>query len=363
MKIFQNGNISFYASPDGGELFTDRHCTNESSHLGHGMVEYEKGKVLAFTSRNNGENWGGHNGFGYTEMKFSDDAGKSWSEAVPFPYSKTLYDMDLGLYSACEKAVLASDGTIIEFNLISDLIDSKGCGWEPYGRPTYSKSRDGGKTWGKAKALSQYRGRVYDARVFGGDIYVLAHLGREPMKGVLTSYHLYRSTDCGETFDDISTLPFYPTFDTACYYGTMSVLHDGRLIVYVYYDRGDERHIAYSTSGDMGLTWSRPEESYFAKRIRNMQLIAFENSFFCFGRSGSHGEEQEQGHNVVYCSKDGINWDEGHYLKYRTASAGAYSNAIIVHDGGRERILYHASWAYRRSMTDVYQWFIDAERN
>ena len=360
MEIFRNGGLIFTATPDGGEIFTDRQCTGEGAHLGHGMVEYAPGKVLAFVSRDNGDYWGGHNGTGYTETKTSEDGGKTWSEAVPFPYSKTLYDLNLGIYAACEKAVLAKDGTIIQFNLISDLIDSGGCGWEPYGIPTYLKSRDGGKTWSEASQLGNRRGRIYDARVFGGDIYVLIQQGKDPCKGTLTEYHMYKSTDCGESFGEISTLPFPPALDTACYYGTMSILHDGRMIVYVYYDREDETRIKYSTSGDMGKTWSVPEETRFAKRIRNLQLIAFENSYFCFGRSGSHGEDTEQGHIIVYCSADGINWDEGHYLKMRTASAGAYSNAIIVHDGGRQRVLYHASHAYYRSRTNVHQWFIDA---
>ncbi len=363
MEIFRNNGLIFSISPEGGELFSDRESSGESGHLGHGMVEYEKGRVLAWTSRCSGEYWGGHNGSGYSEIKFSDDAGRTWSEAVPFPYSKALFDMGLRVYSACEKAVLAKDGSIVQFNLISDLIDSKGCGWEPFGIPNRLISRDGGRTWSAPLQIGDRRGRIYDARVFGGDIYVLIQQGREPAKGVMTEYHLFRSTDCGESFTDIATLPFRPGFEKSVYYGTMSVLNDGRLIVYVYYDSGaDEYRPAYAVSGDMGLTWSAPATAYFAKRIRNPQLIAFENSFFCFGRSGSHGDEEQQGHIIVYCSADGINWDEGHYLKMRTEGAGAYSNAIVVRDGDRKRVLYHASHAYRRSSTNVYQWFIDAEK-
>ena len=226
----------------------------------------------------------------------------------------------------------------------------------------FAGSRDGGKTWSAPLGIGDMRGRVYDARVFDGDIYVLMQQGKDPSKGTITEYHMFKSTDCGESFTDIAVLPFRPTFDVSCYYGTMEILHDGRMIVYVYYDREDETRVTFATSGDMGVTWSSPAETRFAKRIRNMQLIAFENSYFCFGRSGSHGEDAEQGHIIVYCSADGVNWDEGHYLKMRTASAGAYSNAILVHDGDKTRLLYHASHAYYRSRTNVFQWFIDAQK-
>ena len=66
------------------------------------------------------------------------------------------------------------------------------------------------------------------------------------------------------------------------------------------------------------------------------------------------------GHNIMYFSHNGIDWDEGHYLKMREHGAGAYSNAIVIHDKDRERILLQMSYAYERNRTNIYHWFIDA---
>ena len=344
-------------------LFEDRSPEHRSGHLGHGLVEYEKGKVLAFFPDCDGDKWTGHTACGYAKYRRSVDGGKTWSEAYPYPFSKTLYDLKIGVYSSCEKVVRAENGDIIAFNFICDLIDNNDCGYEPFRAPSYCVSSDGGVTWSDPKKLCDERGRIYDARVFDGDIYVLVNFSLNSTdRRRLTQYRFFKSTDNGQTFSDFSALPFGLDFTYCRYYGTMEKLENGDMIVYSYRDLYDEFHMDYVLSSDGGKTWSAPVDTYFAKRLRNPQLIRFKNGFFMFGRSGSRGAEEQMGHNVMYFSPDGINWDEGRYLKMRKFGAGAYSNVIKVHDGDRERLLLQMSYAYEGNRTTVYHWFIDADK-
>ena len=114
-------------------------------------------------------------------------------------------------------------------------------------------------------------------------------------------------------------------------------------------------------SRDAGQTWGEPQTAFFAKQIRNPQMAAFKDSFVMHGRSGSKGEDDIQGHFVLYTSRDGTHWDEGLYLQMRTAGAGAYSNSVLVHDPhGRvpERLLVQASHAYEKHKTNICHWWL-----
>ena len=342
-------------------LFIDHSKNNRSGHLGHGLVEYAPGKIIAFFPDNVGDRWSGHSAKGYAKYRISENRGKNWGEEKDFPFSKQLFDLNIDVYSSCEKVVKADNGDIIAFNFICDLLDSDGCGYEPFRIPSYVISHDCGRSWSEPKPLGNHKGRIYDAHVFDGFIYVLINYSENSTdKTKLTVYHMFRSSDNGETFEDLSALPFGLDFTFTRYYGTMEKLDDGSIIVYSYRDSRDEKFIDYTVSSDNGLTWSSPVDTYFAKRIRNPQLIKFKTGYFMFGRSGSGGPREERGHNIMYFSHDGINWDEGHYLKMREHGAGAYSNAIIVHDNDRERILLQMSYAYDENRTNIYHWFIDA---
>lgn len=61
-------------------------------------------------------------------------------------------------------------------------------------------------------------------------------------------YRLYRSADCGRSFEEVSVLPF-DTHEKV--YGTMDFASDGALIVYIY-DKLDEGHPPYTISRDGG---------------------------------------------------------------------------------------------------------------
>ena len=67
---------------------------------------------------------------------------------------------------------------------------------------------------------------------------------------------------------------------------------------------------------------------------------------------------------IVYTSKDGINWDEGQYLRMRVAQAGSYSNTLItgtLNPEKEERLLYQTSFAYSMHRTNILHWWIDAK--
>lgn len=92
-------------------------------------------------------------------------------------------------------------------------------------------------------------------------------------------------------------------------------------------------------------------------KIRNPQVVGFEHLYFLHGRSGNNGEQA--GNFVLYCSEDGIHWDEGRYLKVRTEGLGAYSNNLVIGKGtSHEKLLIQASHAYKDNQTNVLHWQI-----
>lgn len=76
--------------PNDGILFVDHSRAGRSGHLGHALVEYASGKILAFYSNCSDAN-DGHTGDGWMEYKRSEDGGHTWSKPVPLDYSKRVY--------------------------------------------------------------------------------------------------------------------------------------------------------------------------------------------------------------------------------------------------------------------------------
>ena len=169
-------------------------------------------------------------------------------------------------------------------------------------------------------------------------------------------YEFYVSTDGGKAFQRRSVLPFN-TKNRG--YGSLGFLEDGKMIVYIY-NRTDEYNLDYITSTDGGRTWSEANTAYFSRKIRNPQFIAFDGKYYMHGRSGAYGEGK--GHMILYMSEDGMNWDDGVYLRMRDYGAGAYSNSIIVgskNDKTKNRLLIQASHAYKDNLTNVLHWWMD----
>ena len=73
--------------PNDGILFVDHSQTGRSGHLGHALVEYEDGRLLAFYPNCSDDNKG-HSAVGWMEYKRSVDGGKTWGEPIVLDYSK-----------------------------------------------------------------------------------------------------------------------------------------------------------------------------------------------------------------------------------------------------------------------------------
>ncbi len=344
--------------PNDGILFADLQKEDRSSHLGHALVEYAPSKILAFYPNCSAEDkrYNGHSGYGWMEFKRSEDGGETWSEPIPEPNSKALFDLGCGRSLMCEKAVCTNSGRIVLFYLQCDVY-TNGHTWEPYHNPLYAISDDQGYTFSQAKNLGTTPGRIYDVVYQNGVIYVMFQRGPYCWEGRCGEYELLISEDDGQTFTSRGLIPFDGT--KCCFYGSMLFTPEGKLLAYCY-DEYDEHNLKYIISNDCGMTWETTRRTFFARRLRNPQLTYFGGKYIIHGRSGSHGAEEEQGHFVLYTSDDGINWDEGQYMHMRVAKAGAYSNNLVVHmPDGSERLMIQASKAYEEYKTNILMYFIE----
>jgi hypothetical protein len=289
------------------------------------------------------------------EFKRSEDAGKTWQSSQVLTFSKELFEAGGGRTAMAEKAVSAGGGEIVLFYLVCDI--SKNALWQPYWIPLFSNSADGGRTWSEPKPVCSTRGRIYDAKYQDGEIRVLHFANDATANWTGTTedhvYELHVSNDGGKTFYKRSVLPFN-TKNRG--YGSLGQLENGHLIAYVY-NRTDEYNLDYMTSSDGGKTWSEVKTTYFSRKIRNPQFIAFNGKYYMHGRSGAYGEGQ--GHMILYISTDGVNWDNGVYLRMKEAGTGAYSNSIIVHDKTKNRLLIQASHTYKGNRTNILHWWVD----
>ncbi|MBE6931318.1 MAG: exo-alpha-sialidase [Ruminococcaceae bacterium] len=354
-----NFRITPEAIPSDGILFVNHERNRRSGHIGHAMVEYADGCILCFYSNNSGSIQGGHNGYGWVESKRSLDGGVTWSEPTVLPYSWDCF-LDGQLFISCEKAVVTDDGTIVLFCLRSTLTH----GWSPWEIPTVIRSFDGGYSWTEPVEVCPTKGRIYDVRYRDGKIYVL-HFANDSVVTFTGNkpehvYELYVSEDNGVTFTRRSVLSVDAT---GLGYGSLNFLADGRMIAWLYNIK-DEYNLVYLTSEDDGLSWSKPETSYFAKRIRNPQTAYLNGLWFLHGRSGCVAPGLPMDF-VLYTSTDGIHWDEGRYLRKTPdgafGGAGYYSNNIItgLKGSGPHRLLIQTSDCYDISRTNIRHWWID----
>ena len=374
--IYQNEKEYFVCSTGiEGEMFVDHSKENRGGHFGHAMVEYADGKILAFYPSCNADN-NGHSGRGWMEYKRSEDYGKTWSEPIVLRHSYDTFKNSDGAFSVmCEKAVMSDDGAIVLFCCNCDvktllpgheIYPAHAALWEPYLKPTYLKSYDGGESWEGPFELCDYTARVYDAMVHNGKIYALVG-GWDNRR-----FSLYISEDGAKTFREGGVLPV-PKWS---FYGSLEILPDGAMIAYTYFDSNepmgdlgiDEHNLPYCISYDGGESFGELRTAGFVKRLRNPQLVKFNSAYFMFGRSGNRGDDR---HNFVcYCSKDGINWDEGRYLRMQDFpkkwGVCFYSNTLVVgryNDDVPNRLYMQASVAYgapQRHLTNIMQWWFDA---
>lgn len=290
--------------------------------MGHALAEFEEGKIIDFNANVSEKRFSGHSAFGWMEYRISEDYGRTFGEVREFPFSKQAF-LDGNYTVSVEKAVSLKDGCITAFCLMNNAFREPCC--EPWGVPVYVRSEDGGKTWGGAKELSDYKGRIYSAVCHDGSIYVLefcndaevAFTGNKPEH----LYRLYKSDDNGKTFYEQCVVPFDDTEGRA--YATMIFTPEGKLIIYAY-NVNDETHMDYIISDNCGKTWGKSQKTLVAEKIRNPQINILDGQYILHGRCGSQGF-------VIYTSKDGINWDKGCVLDDKLISC-YYSNNIVLSD-------------------------------
>ncbi|TVR51821.1 MAG: exo-alpha-sialidase [Spirochaetaceae bacterium] len=351
--------------PNRGIVFVDHQKHGRSGHGGNCLTQCRNGDILAFYSNVSGDLHKGHGTFGWSEYKRSTDGGKTWGEPVELAYSRRMYDSAEVGSALVFAATTAPDGKVVAFVC---RFAEEGL-WVKQEPPVVLLSHDDGRTWSEPHPLDpgasvEDVSLTFDAVfVRDGKIYI-GFMGGSA-NYCPGPYSLYVSEDNGASFERRSELPF----DAENYYVTAGVLDDGKIIVYSYpYRKGsaeiNERDIPYVTSSDDGRTWSDVRTTRFAKRIRNMQMSEkIGDLYFLHGRSGSMGPAGEKGHLVLYCSRDGINWDDGLIL-YRKERGGGdcYSANTVVtspRDGSR-RLLIQSSIAYEadNSRVNEHHWWV-----
>ena len=354
-KRFVDYEITPREVPSYGITFVDHEKNHRSGHLSHALVEYGKGRVMAFYSNCSGtrNKWApGHNGFGWLEYRRSADGGKTWDKARVFPYSWDAF-VNLPFTVSCEKAVSTKENEIVALCIRNENPN----GWEPYLEPVVVRSEDGGESWSDANMMCDKKGRIYDALVYEGSIYVLMLANADWLASKPEDrYYIYRSDDHGKTFYLCGELPG----ETAGHaYGSMILRDDGTLVCYEY-DSNDEFNMPYHVSADMGKTWIESGKSFCAKRIRNPQTAKVKGGYILHGRAGC-GAGTLPMHFVLYTSVDGINWDEGVYIcAPENGQTAFYSNNLVLNnEDGSQRVLIQSSVPYTKGCVNIAHWFLD----
>ncbi|MBR4235185.1 MAG: exo-alpha-sialidase [Clostridia bacterium] len=343
-------------TPNGGIMFVDHSLNGRSGHLSHALCEYAPGKVIAFYSNCSGNRnkWSpGHNGFGWLEYRRSLDYGESWDEAKIFKYSMDCF-LNEPYTISCEKAVSPVENVIISFCIRNENPN----GWEPYLEPVMLRSEDGGESWSDAQVICEDKGRIYDAFVHNGDIYMLLLANDDFLISKHEHrYKIYKSSDCGKTFEFLSELPGEYNHRA---YGSVVVRPDGAFVCYAY-NQDDEFNLDYWISYDDGASWRERGKSFCAKRIRNPQVARVRGGYILHGRSGCMGKTLPMDF-VLYTSENGIDWDEGRIICSESCGTAYYSNNLVMEmPDGSQRVLIQSSIPYDRGRVNVAHWLLRIE--
>jgi len=321
------------------ELYVDNEARFRSGHITHAMAQFAPGQVIAFNSNCSATRDGGHWPYGWVEYRISNDNGATWGEIQNFPYSWQMF-ISGECYISVEKCLSCGDGCITALCLRNTNTNLWCC--EPWGTPTVVRSTDGGKTWSEPVEYSPYCGRTYDAVVHDGVFYVLHHCS-EHFEGSSPEhvYRLYRSTDNGITFNEVSVIPINPIGRG---YGSLLVDNEGRMHAFAY-NTHVECEMDHAISYDFGQTWELVEPCYLANRIRNPQTALIDGICVCHGRAGDRGF-------IFYTSEDCMNWDEGAFLQTEVICA-FYSNNLNLKDEKGNFLLVQYSTPYDGARVNV----------
>jgi hypothetical protein len=361
--------------PNNGLQLVDQAKDGRSGHGGITLTECANGDILAFYSVTWAETWNGHSVAGWSQYKRSTDGGLTWSEPVVFEPSKQMWE-GRDVFSGLVFSVLtAPDGT-----LVATVVRYANPWWEKQLAPIYYLSYDHGQTWqgpnnfDDSATVDDISMTMSTHFVHNGKIFIVFRGGTSNMSPG-GAHTLWVSQDNGKSFEKRSTLPF----DDADYYWAAAALDNDEIVVYTYNahhlrDKTKaEQNIPYVISTDEGYTWSEVRTTWFAKGIRNMQMSGKLGEFyFMHGRSGSYkreltADDPGPGSFVLYCSKDGINWDDGIVLMSRFDTPGGgdcYSSNEIV---GKfdpklpKRLMILSDISYEGARTNMHYWFVGTE--
>lgn len=320
-------------------LSIDNQARGRSGHMGHPLLNLGNGRIMAFNSNVSANRCDGHSGFGWMEYRISEDYGETFGACNVIPYTEQVL-LD-GLYSAIiEMAVVCDDGSIVAFCNIFSQENAVCC--NPYGKPTYIRSTDAGKTWEEAKNLSDFEGRVYGSRYYNGNIYVLEFCNKDVVgEKPEDLYRIFISRDNGKNFEELCVVPFTSTVGR--FYGTLVFTPNGDLIAYAY-NQDSETELDYALSSDCGQTWRETGTCHLAKCIRNPQIAVLDGQFILHGRESCYTNAF-----VLYTSSDGIHWDEGSRIVDVLPGTSFYSNNVVVSKDGKDRLLVQYSQTYENS--------------
>ncbi len=332
------------------ELYVDNKSRHRSGHMSHAMVQHAPGKIIAFNSNCSPKRVMGHAAFGFIEFRYSEDYGRTWSDIhVVTPTYDALLD---GIYThSIEKAVFR-DGVLTCFATSNTQSHDICC--EPWETPVVIRSRDLGRTWEDPVAFCPWRGRIYDVAEKDGAVYVLMFCNPEFVGQYPDDvYRLFVSTDGGKTFSVRSVVDIEAK-DHA--YGALQFRPDGSLLAYAC-NIPDAYRLSVSRSDDLGKTWRRLPDIVLKHGIRNVQIAPLGDGYVMHGRAWLDSERGGRGQ-VVYASKDGVNWDDGLLLETEKRVC-YYSNMLpLKMPDGTEKILLQYSDCYEASCVNVMHMFL-----
>ena len=318
------------------EVYIDNKARRRSGHMSHAMAEYAPGKIIAFNSNCSALRCGGHAAFGWIEYRYSEDCGSSWSEIHELPFSKEIL-LD-GIHTISVEKCVYHNGVLTCFAIRNTQAGDICC--EPWDTPLVLQSYDLGKTWEKPFEFSPWRGRIYDAKVKDGVIYVLQFCNPDfTSERPEDRYRLFTSTDNGKSFQVCSEVDI-ETINHA--YGALNFLADGTLLAYACNIKNSYL-LAVSRSFDNGKNWEKLPSIQMKHGIRNVQIAPLGDGYIIHGRAGL-GAEWGKGQ-VIYTSVDGLNWDDGILLDTEK-QACYYSNMQPLKD----KIILHYSDLYNQEV-------------
>jgi len=336
-------------------LYVDNQSRHRSGHMSHAMIEYAPGKIIDFNSNCSAERHGGHSAFGWIEYRYSDDYGQTFGEIHELPFSKEIL-LD-GVYSVSLEKAVFHNGVLTCFLLRNPQKNSNCCDPWDLEPPLVIQSYDAGKSWEKPTLFCPWRGRIYDAVVKDGIIYVLQFSNPDfPGKYPDDVYRLFVSEDNGKTFSARSVVAL-PTLEHG--YGALQFRPDGSLLAYNC-NLKDNYFFGLAISHDNGLTWEAHDEVRLSEAIRNIQISPLGNGYIMHGRAG-RGHEWGKGL-IVYSSVDGITWDDGLLLEPEKIACYYSNNVRLKKPDGSETLLFQYSDGYDGARVNVMHRFISVAR-